>query len=388
MTTADRTRRLVALLALLFFFGPNADRLGGVRPEAIENRALRPFPTVAQGWRFLPDLDAWAVDHLPLRGTAVRADDTLSQDLFDEPSTRNSAWAAIIRGRDGWLFLRQEIRERCAPYQPLSTTLAQAARLADMVTSLGHRFVVTVAPDKSAIEGRMLPARYPQQDCAQAANDAFWQRMRATPPPGYLDLYGALAALAARDGHAYYATDTHWLPAGAERYAYGLVDRVYPAELDPIPFVLAGTVSRHTDLVPLYGEQHVESVPAVRVSRPGVTVRYTTWPLPGPPHLHSVASTTGPPLFRQPVLILGDSFTERSMDLLAPFFADLTYAHTQLFLYQPALIARLIRTAAVVVLEVVQRDFESGAVPVLAPAALDSVVRQVRLQMRCAPCPG
>src|SRR5829696_5912931 len=73
------------IAALLFFFGPTAAFLLGDRAKEIDNRPLATMPSLSQGWSFIPDLNTWANDHLPLRSQAVQRGTELSEALFDEP---------------------------------------------------------------------------------------------------------------------------------------------------------------------------------------------------------------------------------------------------------------------------------------------------------------
>ncbi|HEY2672107.1 MAG TPA: hypothetical protein VGJ07_17285 [Rugosimonospora sp.] len=371
---------LAGALAVAFFFGPTVARLGGIEPTQIENRPLRSFPSPAQGWQFLPRLDDWAVDHLPLRDVAVRANGWISEHVFRELSTRDAGSTAVLAGRDGWLFYRQDMLRRCAPAQPLDSTLAQLDRLGRLVTSMGREFVVTVPPDKSTIEVAMLPREYPSRACSEAAGRAFWNRMNGTPPAGYVDLYGPISLVARQQGHAYYATDTHWSPTASAAYARTLVSRIDPDLLDTTTFSTSGSQVKTTDLTKMIGMPRTERAPAVQVRRSGVTVHRETRTMDGYPAAHSTATTTGAPVSTTPTLILGDSFTEESMAVLAPFFSDLTYAHWDLALADPGATARLILSARVVVVEVVQREFEGGAVPPLVAPMLDAVAAQLPAQ--------
>ncbi|GAA5195689.1 hypothetical protein GCM10023322_62930 [Rugosimonospora acidiphila] len=364
-------------LAMLFFFGPNAVRLFGAHAAPIENRPLRPFPSPSAGWRFLPRLDDWAVDHLPLRDAAVRANGWVSEHVFRELSTRDAGSQEVLAGRDGWLFFKDDMRLRCSPAQPLDATLAQLDRLADLVTGLGHQFVVVVPPDKSAIEAGMLPASYPGRSCSVAANHAFWSRINGAPPVGYVDAYGPIAQVARQQGHAYYPTDTHWSPTAVAAYTRALVSRLDPGLLASTKFTTSGSQLKTTDLTKMIGMPKTEREPAVQVRRGGVTVHRVSETIAGYPAAHSTATTAGAPLFTPKTLILGDSFTEQSMETLAPFFADLTYANWNLADTDPGTAARLIRDSPVVVVEVVQREFEGGASPLLVAPMLDAVAAQL-----------
>jgi hypothetical protein len=197
--------------------------------------------------------------------------------------------------------------------------------------------------------------------------------MRTSAPAGYLDLYAPVAAVARQDGHAYYPTDTHWTPAAVAAYTRALVSRLDPSLLDTASFVRSGSQLKATDLTKMIGMPKTERAPAVSVRRDGIAVHRVTQPRQGFPAAHSTATTAGAPLDTAPTLILGDSFTEESMAMLAPFFTDLTFVHWDLALADPAATARLILGARVVVVEAVQREFAGGAVPLTVAPMLDAL---------------
>src|SRR5690349_3848375 len=70
--------------ALVFFFGPAVAFLAGDRPTTIDNRPLTSLPSLSEGWKGVPQFQAWANDHLPLRSQAVKLATGISQSLFHE----------------------------------------------------------------------------------------------------------------------------------------------------------------------------------------------------------------------------------------------------------------------------------------------------------------
>src|SRR5262245_55331254 len=75
-------QRVSLVSALVFFCAPVLLAIIGIRPEAIENRPLTPFPSPADGWGFFTNFDAWAIDHLPLREQAIDLEDAISRGIF------------------------------------------------------------------------------------------------------------------------------------------------------------------------------------------------------------------------------------------------------------------------------------------------------------------
>src|SRR4051812_9874171 len=90
-------RPLLLVVAFVLFFGPALAGIVGVPPGTDENRRPRPFPSVSDGWEFLPNLDGWAVDHLPGRSAAVDAQDEVSEDLFGELAPNVPGAAALVK---------------------------------------------------------------------------------------------------------------------------------------------------------------------------------------------------------------------------------------------------------------------------------------------------
>src|ERR1700761_8335296 len=99
--------------ALVFFFGPAIAFTLGDRAAPIENRPLAGMPSLDSGWQVIPGFNAWAIDHLPLRSQAVRADTNLSEAVFGEPPP--SAAARVIQGKDDWLYLADDFSFACDP---------------------------------------------------------------------------------------------------------------------------------------------------------------------------------------------------------------------------------------------------------------------------------
>ncbi|HET9143495.1 MAG TPA: hypothetical protein VFO68_29310, partial [Actinophytocola sp.] len=147
-------RQLVSLIcAAVFFATPLVALTLGVRPAEFENRRLIPFPSPGAGWDFLTGLDPWASDHLVFRDAAVHAADGISRGLFGEPppfdqhSPRTGpigvnprpetpvdiAVPPVIEGKEGWMYLGDDVVTRCRPANSLDFVIGQLRRLRDGV---------------------------------------------------------------------------------------------------------------------------------------------------------------------------------------------------------------------------------------------------------------
>lgn len=373
------SRYTVALIAILFIFGPNAVRLVGVEPTAIENRALRPFPDASAGWDFLPEFDAWAVDQLPLRDKAVEADRTVVEKLYGELPNRSGQERLVVSGSEGWLFLANDMKLRCKPSHSLEQAWEYVDRVAAMVESVGGRFVLLIPPDKSSLENDRLPSTYPRRGCSVDADQAFWQRVSEQPPTGYVDLREPLRQVKAEQGQAYFRTDTHWLPRGAAEFTRTLVAAIDP-KVPTTDLVSVGAVTQKTDLSALAGQPGSETSEGFQARRAGVNtvrtdkvaspldVRFRTTP---------TAGATRTPLVRQKTLLIGDSFAQSAFGMFPQYFSELNFVHCRHLDETAAYTAQQIATSPVVVMEMVQRELQGGFLPIVTDAGLDQLEREM-----------
>lgn len=401
------TRRPLALvLAFLFFFSPGLAYVAGVRPQAIENRALTPLPSPSDGWKFFPTFTTWAVDHLPLRGQAVSANSKVSEKVFGEapsfngdsggpiggtPAGASGAGAAdqyprVIQGKDGWLYFGADISNLCQPTASVADTLSRLNRLAHAVQASGRRFVLAIAPDKTTIFPKDLPDTYAGRSCAKARRAAFWDALQKTPPAGYVDLKGPLLAQQQKSGFPLYRqTDTHWGPMGAAVYAQRLAQALDPALLRGTTVVRHGTTTRLGDLGKMISAPHMDSFPDVEVSRVGVTpVGRPDLALPEMPYSPRTFTdrTTGAPLFTPHTLLLGDSFSSASGPALGGLFANVTLLHNETSGVYPEAVANLMTDSDVVVYEVVERTIGSGRGSLISDASLAAIEKALAAHHR------
>jgi hypothetical protein len=389
--TKRRRRQLVALVcALAFFFAPVVARAIGQRATQLENHKLAAFPSL-QSWNFFNKFDQWSIDHLPLRQYAVHGNEKLSQGVFGQPPTYGgnadtgipaigtqpgqkkqdpnpaNSYARVVQGKDGWLFLGDDIADACEGKGPISHTLSRLDGLARSIEASGRRFVFVVAPNKSTMEPQNLPDHFYGKQCMTKRTDELWQELRTNPPQGYLDVRGPLEAQQRKDGKPiYWKSDSHWTSRGAAVYAHELAKRLDPRLWQGRSIVSTGPAQRQGDLSALLGAPRTDTSPGWDVSRPGVRTGYAKAPaLPQrPTPIHN--TTTGVPLFRPKTMLLGDSFTHTSRRVLYPLFADVTPLHNKASLGFPKLFDQTLVNSEVVVLEVVERSLLSGGGPSIA----------------------
>jgi alginate O-acetyltransferase complex protein AlgJ len=433
--TRNRRRPRIPALslaaALVFFFGPAIAFTLGDRAAPIENRPLAGTPSLDSGWQVIPGFNAWAVDHLPLRSQAVRADTNLSEAVFGEPppsgnhttsgigsvaagnATPNSAGAGpsisaaprVIQGKDGWLYLDDDFSLACNPKLSLPAVIDGLKRLHTAIEASGRKLVISVVPDKSTAVPQNLPESFAFKTCSERPRSEFWQEIVASKVP-FVDLREPLAKAERAARHPLYLSlNTHWNMQGAavwtesvlaaldrrliEGMAIPGVDEGAPS--NESPFVAGPVTDMLGDLTVMLGSPRKEPMPQILLRRKGVTLSSDGVPLPGnlPPPIKTEsagmpktieASTTAAPLYPGRTLFLGDSFFDIFGGVLfAPFMSTLTPVYV---LEDPAKITQNIINADTVVLEVAERSLSSGGVPFLRPDALAELERSLAAHHR------
>ncbi len=414
---APRSRRrvrkpLAFLLALAFFFGPAAGYVVGQRPQEIENRRLTAFPSVSQGWSFFPQFTAWATDHLPLRKQAVDGNSALSERVFGQPPSYGGpsadtgvagvpgtapngsgaqsnadkpAYPQVIQGKDGWLYFGGDASGPCQPTRSVQDTLARLTRLATAVRASGRRFVLTVAPDKSTAWPQELPDSYLGKACAEARRTEFWSALRATPPPGYVDLLGPIQAAQKAGGRSLYRqTDTHWGEQGALIYTRGIADALQPGLWQRLRVASAPTRTKAGDLGVLIGRPHVDSFAGVTLSRPGAPWTYTMpeMSLTTPVKIEAGPVPRGLPLITRPTLLLGDSFSNSSRNFLPQLFTSLSILNNEVAAARPDAVAQAMVDSDTVVYEIVQRSISAGNGALIQDRSLSAIEKALAANPR------
>ncbi|MGC2399918.1 MAG: hypothetical protein WA510_09055 [Acidobacteriaceae bacterium] len=433
VTRHRRRPRIPALslaAALLFFFGPAIAFTFGDRAAPIENRPLAGMPSLNSGWQVIPGFNAWAVDHLPLRSQAVRADTDLSEAVFGEPppsgnhttsdigsaaagnaspdsagvGPSSSAAQRVIQGKDGWLYFADDFKYACYPKLGLPAVIDGLKRLHTAIEASGRKLVISVIPDKSTAVTQNLPESFAFKNCGEEHRREFWQKIVASKVP-FVDVREPLAAAERAARHPMYLKlNTHWNMQGAavwtksilaalgrrliEGMAIPGVDEGAPS--NESSFVADPVIDVQGDLTVMLGAPRTEPMPQIAVRRKGVTLSSDGVPLPGnvPPPLvrkqagtpvTTEASTTAAPLYPGHTLILGDSFYTYARSLFAPFMSTLTAVYV---IGDPAKITQSIIDADTVVLEVVERSLSSGYVPLIQPDVLAELERSLAAHHR------
>jgi alginate O-acetyltransferase complex protein AlgJ len=263
----------------------------------------------------------------------------------------------LVPGLEGISYMGEELDVACAVGRRLGHDVRALDRLARTIERTGRKVVFTVAPNKSAVNKRDLPATFPHGTCDSlgiAAQDAVLDGFRS---PRYIQTRRKLEAEASTGAGVYWRTDTHWTTLATAKYAEELARHLRP-RLGRIQRFKPGEQTILVDLSFLgLISQTYETMPA-RYS--ATKVRVTPAPGSKPYDADVVVSTdlawnAGPASRTWPghTLLLGDSFTYRGLDSLMPLFRHGHFLWTGNVPKQSVVAA--IPTADTVVIEIVQR---------------------------------
>lgn len=392
-------RQLIALCcAGLFFLTPTIAHGVGIQASRFENRELATFGDPRNGWAWLAGLPAWAADNLPLRDSAVRANEVVSRGLFDEPAALSGqrpvpagpilpptptapidAFPAVIEGRDGWLYLGADVSGACVPSRSLTDTLTSLRSLRAAVEASGRQFVLVVPPDKTTMVPEHLPTDYLGKDCASRARSEFWSRVVAEA--GAIDLRPALAEITQRKSSpVYYPADTHWSHEGGLAMTYALADRVLPGVTRTWQGAPNGSILWPDDLSPLLGRSSEHEIATYALATAAGV----------PDRTRSIASDFRVPLrltsapaagtVTRPVRMIADSFTQFASRYLAAAFTDITIVHPETAAAIPRVTGELLAGGQVVIVEIAERNLLSGTSPILHPAFITALTTHLATQ--------
>lgn len=161
----------------------------------------------------------------------------------------------VRTGKDGWLFLTDELRFDAGGSAHLSARAELLGAAARRLDRQGVKLVVALVPDKARLySGSLASGRYPEYNRSRYRDALAALRMHDVTA---VDLLKPLTLGAAR-GEMYYRSDTHWNQAGAQvaAEAVALAVRQLGGELKKTSFSTtnsSGQSERSGDLIRLMG---------------------------------------------------------------------------------------------------------------------------------------
>ncbi len=232
----------------------------------------------------------------------------------------------VVVGSDGYLFIAQDWTVACQDRGKARTTADRVAALASALQASGRPATVLVAPDKSSIMTKQVPARVPDGACGKAERAALWTALGEHGGPSFLDVRPAVAELSGKQ-QTYWRKDTHWTPTAGTAYASELARRIDPLTQLRLT-TKAATYTRTGDLASVLGRPAGETVRGLQTVNPLVTVRElapTKVGLTNPVRHTRATAALGGRVIPGRTVIVGDSMDDVVVEQLAPLFADAVF---------------------------------------------------------------
>jgi alginate O-acetyltransferase complex protein AlgJ len=305
----------------------------GADAEA-ENRELAALPHLTASVnaiaRYGNDFGHWFEDHFGFRARLIRWYGEIRYFVFDvSPS------AAVVRGRDGWLFYADDAgMDDHAHATPLSNVeLAiwreTLVRTHEWLEARRIAYVFTISPDKHVIYPEFVPDTIRRVNTQSRTDQVFAVADAARVPN--VDVRPALLD-AKSHGRLYFQTDTHWNDDGALVAYQRIIDGVCH-QLPSVPpawtrgdFLPEIEVTDGMDLARMMGLSRVlhETSVALRPKRPR---QARVVDPPGAEANHEVGRlvTEIPGSTLPRAVIFRDSFASRLAPLLSEHFSRAVY---------------------------------------------------------------
>lgn len=325
-----RFSQTIVVVAFLGFVSvPLLLTLLGQRPGATDNRAVAEPPDLSPralvDERTYQELDRYLSDQFALRELAIRADARLD-DLVWKGDRGD-----VRRGEDGWLYYGPSLTQLCQEPMGPQVAVEVLDRFAAGLDERGVEFRYLVAPEKPSLYPEYLTDRLRGDgECGRGQVALLRAELGAASRPWYVDLYEPLEQLKAQsDEPIYHPRDTHWTGAGAALFVERMVDSLDPGLWRDGALRVAGTADFEPDLTRLLGLPQRVEVPEFEIVRDGVTTTVSAEvPVEGAqPIRRSTSRTTGEGLVEGRSVVIYDSFGLSAIDLVQPFFADVSFVH-------------------------------------------------------------
>ena len=262
----------------------------------------------------------------------------------------------LIRGKNGTVFYGEEMDGACGYGAQFPASLKKLAKLAKVIQSSGRRVVFTVPPNKSAVVKKdILKNQLPHGKCDLMGIAQQDKVLDTFKNKAYVGLRKPLADRAAKGNRfLYWPIDTHWTRVASDTWVQLLANKLDPA-LAKRQTVRKGKETIETDV------SYLGVIPETKERGPALfsttKVKVVADPAYDPanvivPH-HTWTTKPAGKAWGGRTLIIGDSFTYRTLDALMPLFAKGEF----IWYGQPGIpsLPDAIAAADTVVIQVVQR---------------------------------
>ncbi len=329
-----------------------------------ERPFLTPAPDFTRGALlmrpFYRGIEKYLDDRNPLRGEFIRTKSWLDVRLFHTSPAPN-----VRIGLNGWLYfkpaMKSYLKNDCGRTRRAYTLARRLQRLELELRKAGKRLIFVVAPDKATIYPEYVGGVPEGNGCGKNFYDLLLLAMKRFPVEGFVRLDEALLK-AKKDGLLYYRGGTHWNDRGAA-LAAGLILRKLSTEREyPRPPEVTFEDKRMLqEDSPMLGVSLYERAPFAREIEFGEEVSTTgIKPLPFFPGEWVLLRTKTEPSSKRPLLpkalVYRDSFMTAPLKFLEGSFREIYARWSHFFPEAKGADPRELRTAKIVIVEIVERD--------------------------------
>lgn len=326
------SRLATAGLAFLLFFGPILAYASGRRGAPVENRPATDFSELSVSWDGFSTLSKFIADRIPLRSRAIKLDGWIDRHVFHEdPAFGGGSVPRVIHGKDGYLFLNDDLSMGCQSANIVPQLVASISELVEIIKQTGRHSIFTIAPNKTTLHSELLPEDQGGLDCLNQYSDGLWQGLSTASIDGYVDLKLALSdAMGQTREPLFKRKDSHWDVAGSAAAAKAVINELQPGLWDETALLYRGQIDYIGDLTYLEGNPVVDQTSLYEVVRPEITAGTPEiWDNGDLTHIYRRYTNTGPAgsLINRKTVIMVDSFGVEAVGQVIPYFADITFVH-------------------------------------------------------------
>ena len=333
-----KTHGGLPLLFILLIFLPLADMVlhFGRDVPIWEKRKLAALPRFQwqKPWDYLRDTEEYFNDHFGFRGWLVQRHNLLTVRCFGTSPTNK-----VVIGRQGWLFMAEEGKQRnemdyfrqLRPFTPaeLRHWRRMLRQRRQWLEARGVVYLFLVVPNKSTIYPEHVPAQIRRLN-GQSRLDQLLAELGKEKDFPIIDLRKQFLAIKGTH-RIYHKTDSHWNDLGAYFAFAAIMERLAarfpnlsPPSLDQ--YTLHNSNRTGGDLAQMLGLQegpYREQMLRLRANDP-VEVRSVQSKKFIAPFIHEMISAS-PAAELPPLLVVHDSFVHQLKPFLGPRFRRVVY---------------------------------------------------------------
>ena len=321
--------------------------------EELQNRALNSLPKMNMksllSASFGKELNDYIWDHLPLRSRLLQADHWIDYHIFNDSPIPDK----VIMGRDQWLFFYPSVMDYPQKSaQQVETFVALARKVTELQRRIGTEIIIIPSPAKASIYPEFLPD-YHQKEYVKHAS-IFHERLEAAASDvkSLLLLWAPFRnekerLLRSKQTNPSITWGTHYLFRPRDRHyswetsifqAKKIIDKIAPGRWQDNIYDDYFTQYKYekSEMESRFMKIHLPELYTTLLTKKyleAFSITQKIYPVEMT-NRSKVTFTTGinpiiKPLTKR-VVVIHDSFFDKSMFLMAPYFKESVYMHWRL----------------------------------------------------------